>query len=438
VRRLSPLVAFLAPMLSAFGTAAQQQTSPQVPGDPSNLVFQLVLPADHLLGSWGGLRTRLERAGITPRLTLVTDLAGNPSGGRANGVTAPTSVGLGLLFDLDTIFGRKGGSLYMGFSQHWGKALSLSYIGNVFGTQQVYGFETFRFTDVYYQQQLLDDRLELRLGRFAPTNDFLVSAYSCGFVQSAFCGNPPAMGFDAPSAGGSGKWAALVKVKPTRRSYAMIGAYNGDTLARIRSMRHHGLDFSLHGPLFAIGEVAYQVNGLPGEDRRLGNYKLGGWYDQARITEFESGARTRGTGGYYALFDQVFAPIDTAGTNRGVGAFGSVTVAPIPEAQRMSLLVTAGVLARGMSDAHPRDGVALAVAVGQFSEDFERAQRGGQVPGRGAAVQEHETVLELNYRLDFLLSAVFVQPNLQFIIWPGATGLLPNATVLGVQLGVNF
>jgi len=72
---------------------AQQQTSTDAfADDPTARVFELVLPADHLLGDWGGLRSRLEESGITPRLTLVTDFAGNPSGGLSQGLTAPSSV----------------------------------------------------------------------------------------------------------------------------------------------------------------------------------------------------------------------------------------------------------------------------------------------------------------------------------------------------------
>ena len=49
------------------------------------------------------------------------------------------------------------------------------------------------------QQKLFEDLVELRLGRFATTDDFLVSAYNAGFVSNAFCGNPFRILLDAPS-----------------------------------------------------------------------------------------------------------------------------------------------------------------------------------------------------------------------------------------------
>jgi len=53
-------------------------------------------------------------------------------------------------------------------------------------------------------------------------------------------------------------------------------------------------------------------------------------------------------------------------------------------------------------------------------------------------VQDHETALELTYRLRFRGNAFFVQPDLQYIIRPGGTGQIPDALVAGLQTGINF
>ena len=59
----------------------------------------------------------------------------------------------------------------------------------------------------------------------------------------------------------------------------MGGVYNGDP--SIRDNSNHGADFSMDGPLFAIGEIAYQPNSLPGDRGLIGNYKAGFWYDNS-------------------------------------------------------------------------------------------------------------------------------------------------------------
>jgi porin len=414
----------------------QDETSNQSFHDPTGRVFELVLPSEHLLGDWGGVRTKLEDAGITPRLILVTDVAGNPTGGLSQGATAPSSAELSLFLDLEKISGLKGGSIFISSSERWGSNLAKTDIGNVFGPQQIWGFQTIRLIDFSYQQKLFDDRVELRLGRFAAMDDFLVSAYNCGLMSNAFCGNPFGILLDAQGVSAYyGTWAALVKVKPITRAYIQAGVYNGDP--DVRANRQHGVDFSMNGPPFAMAELGYQVNGLPGDSPLLGNYKLGGWYDDAVFTNFNTGARTRGSWGFYGIFDQVLVPFGNPGSNRGLGIFGSVTVAPDPDIQQLPLFITAGVSARGMFDARPRDAVSFAVASGYFSDDLRRAQQKGLVPGPPGG-QDSETVIELTYRFDILEGALFIQPDIQYIIQPGGTSHIQDALVLGTQIGINF
>jgi carbohydrate-selective porin OprB len=239
------LLALVLLRLAGAATAfAQEQTNPEAQNSVSTRVFQLALPQGHLLGDWDGLLPQLEAIGIEPTLTLVTDFAGNPSGGRYQGWTAPSSLAASVLFDLDKILGVKDASLLVTASERWGNSLSADYIGNIFAAQQIYGYQTLRLIDVSYQQKLFDDRLEIRVGRFAALDDFLVSAYSCLFMQLGFCGNPAAILFDSPGVTGyAGTWAAAAKVKPTARSYLQVGVYNGDPT--IRANDRHGVDLSL-------------------------------------------------------------------------------------------------------------------------------------------------------------------------------------------------
>jgi hypothetical protein len=61
---------------------------------PEARPFELIYAGGHLFGDWNGLKTDLKNRGITPSLTLVTDIAGNPIGGKRKGVTAlPRCIG---------------------------------------------------------------------------------------------------------------------------------------------------------------------------------------------------------------------------------------------------------------------------------------------------------------------------------------------------------
>ncbi len=438
-RRLFLLALGLLLLTGAASPFAQEQTGPVEQNSVSTRVFQLVLPQEHLFGDWAGVLPQLEAAGIDPTLTLVTDFAGNPIGGRTQGgATAPSNIAASVLFDLDKILGLKEASLLVTASERWGRSLSADYIGNIFATQQIYGFQTYRLINVSYQQKFFDDRLQIRVGRFAALDDFLVSAYNCLFMQLGFCGNPAAILFDSPSVTGySATWAAAAKVMPAPRSYLQVGFYNGDP--GVRENNRHGVDLTLKGPFFAMGEVGYQVNGLPSDNSQLiGNYKLGAWYDGARITNFGSSATTPGSWGVYGLFDQVLVPFGSPGSNRGLGIFGSVIYGVDPQVQEMPFFFNAGVSVRGIFESRPADALGLGVVYGHFSEDLQHAQQVEQLINPAVGIQSYETAIELTYRLYFDRSAVFFQPDLQYIIRPGGTGQIRNALVVGLQLGVNF
>ena len=398
------------------------------------LPFQLILPREHLLGDWYGTRTWLEDVGIVPTLTFVTDSLGNPSGGKEQGFTTANNVGLDLNFDLEKLCGLEGGSFLLSMSYRFGGSLSANYIHNVFTVQQVFGGETFRLVNLAYLQKLFDDRVELRIGRIGAGDDFLVSPYNYVFVQNGFDGNPVGIFFNAPgmTAYPNDTWGTLVKVRPTARTYIMGGVYNGDP--SIRSNDKHGVDFSLDGPLFAIVEIAYQPNSMPGDRGLIGNYKAGFWYDNSRFADFNTGEFDRGNWGFYILFDQVLVRFGEQESHRGFGIAGSFLVSPDQSVSQMPYFFTAALVTRGIFPSRPVDVAGLGVVFGQFSDDLQDAQQ----RARNVAVQQHETVLELTYRLALLRSALFFQPDLQYIIRPGATGRISDALVLGAQVGVNF
>jgi porin len=400
--------------------------------------FKLVLPREHLLGDWYGARTWLEDRGIVPTLTFVTDSLGNPSGGKEQGFTTANNVGLDLNFDLEKLCGLEGGSFLLSMSYRFGGSLSANYIHNVFTVQQVFGGETFHLINLAYQQKLFDDRVELRLGRIATGDDFLVSPYNYVFVQNGFDGNPVGIFFNSPgmTAYPNDTWGALVKVRPTARTYIMGGVYNGDP--SIRDNSNNGADFSMDGPLFAIGEIAYEPNGLPGDRGLIGNYKAGFWYDNSRFSDFNTGGFERGNWGFYTLFDQVLVRFGEQGSHRGFGIAGSFLVSPDQSISQMPYFFTAALVTRGIFPSRPVDVIGLGVVYGHFSNDLQNFQQRAQQLDPNVGVQSDETVVEFTYRLALLKSALYFQPDLQYVFRPAGTGGIPDALVLGAQVGVNF
>jgi porin len=414
----------------------------------------IVLPADHLLGDWYGMRTRLEDQGISPSLTFESDLAGNPVGGKRQGFTEADNLGLNLNFDLDKLYGVEGGSFFYSMSQRSGANLSAIDVGNTFTIQQVYGRETWQVIDVCYQQKFLNDQVELRIGRIAAGDVFDVSPYDYIFMQNAIDGNPVAIFLNAPgmTAYPNATWGAELKVQTTERTYVHGGVYNGD-IEHTHELHDHGLDWSMNGPVFLIGEAVYQVNQLKGDPQLPGNYKFGMWFDGHSYQDFDTqvlGSKAASLGfvprvrddnfGFYGLFDQVVFPFSSPDEPilRGIGVTGCVQAAPLQDRSTMPFFFDAGILARGIFPDRPIDVAGFGIIYGHFSSDLRAAQRLAQSLDPSVGVKQEETVLEWNYTFRFNNSAFFIEPDLQYIIRPGGTGDIPNAFVVGAQVGINF
>jgi porin len=74
----------------------------------------------------------------------------------------------------------------------------------------------------------------------------------------------------------------------------------------------------------------------------------------------------------------------------------------------------------------------LGVIYGRFS----RAYAGTQI-FLGNGDPRYELVIEAGYRIQFTKFAS-IQPDVQYIVNPGGTGRIPNALVLGAQIGITF
>jgi porin len=410
----------------------------------------LLLPADHWLGDWAGLRPRLEDNGITPIITWVTNLAGNPTGGVRQGFTECDNLGIDFMSDLQKICGMPNAMFHVSTSQRSGTSLSNEYIGNAFNVQQVYGGETFKLVDVEYIQRFCDGRVSFHGGRIAAGDDFLSSPYYWFFMSNGIDGNPVGIFKNAPgmSAYPNSTWGARLRVRPTERTYIMGGIYNGDP--SIRDNDEHGMNFTMNGPAFLITEAAYQRNGLPGDKGKLGTYKIGAYYDANTFENFNeqilgnaagmyglSANTQHGNWGYYALVDQVILQFDDE-MKRGVGVFASIIVSPDQEVSTMPFFCNGGVIWRGPFERRPTDSIGFAMIYGDFSDNLRNAQAIAHELDSSVDVQNYEWVWELSYRFRMREGAIFVQPDLQYVVHPNGMSDIPNALVVGCQMGVNF
>ncbi len=206
----------------------------------------------------------------------------------------------------------------------------------------------------------------------------------------------------------------------------------------------------MHGPLFAIAEVGYQRNGHADDPGKLGNYKLGGYYNGGSFDTFSASQFGAGIGpssdtvhgnwGYYALFDQIIFQPCGKSDPRAMGICGSIAATPDQSINKMPFFCSGGALIRGLLPSRPTDTLGFNAIYGQFSPDLQAAQQLANflAPTAGVPEQEYELVFEWAYRIRMRKGAAFFQPDLQYIVNPGGAHQYANALQVGAQAGVNF
>jgi porin len=389
--------------------------------------FDVPLQQKHLTGNWGGLRHELERAGVTLTATYTTDLLGNPVGGNTQGFRYAGDTAVDLHADLEKLWGLKGMQLDVSGSWRSGESLSAQDIGNTFTVSQIFGGETaWLYAIALEWPSLLDDRLDIRVGRIGAGDDFLASPLYTAFVNFAFDGNPGSVPINIPSFSvyPVATWGLRTKVMPVESWSVMTGLYYSDpTLARNSA---HGIDFSIRSSagIFVIGELGYLYNQGQGATGLPGNYKIGAYVDSNGYPDLSSAAQTeiRGNYGFYVLVDQMVYREGDSQSTQGLTPFAAVTFAP-SDRNTFPWFFSAGLVYQGIIPGRDNDTAAFGLAYGKFSKYL-----------RG---QHYEMVLEWTYEVA-IAPWLTLQPDMQYIIKPSGLSHIVNALVGGMQIAINF
>lgn len=405
-----------------------------------------VSTSPYLLGDWGGLRTRLAEQGVTFNLGYGSELAHNFSGGTDRLTRYTDQWVLGTTLDMNKLWGWRGATFQATITDRNGRNLGAdANIGNNMLIQEVYGRgQTWHLTQLWIDQKLLDDRLQIKLGRLTVGEDF--ASFSCDFQNLTFCGAQPgnlvgSYWLNWPTS----VWATRIKYWTSRESYAQIGVYQvnpkyvDDSYARRNGWKPNNPS----GTTGAL--IPFEAGWLPSLGGRPGSYKVGAWYNTSTGSDlyYDVNHNPRGvTGldplqrsgqfGAYLNFQQ---QVTGAAGGRGATVFLNFTQADRNTA-RTDHQIAMGLQYKGPFE-RASDVIGFAVGAthnnGRYADMVRQATNGlDVVVGDG-----YEYVSELYYSWSPIPS-VYLRPNLQYIVHPGGTSRNDNAFVIGLKSGVTF
>ncbi|CAN7678885.1 carbohydrate porin [Trinickia sp. LjRoot230] len=424
--------------------AASASASPSAVDQPKTLWTR-----DTLLGDMGGLRPWLGNYGVTLNLVETSEYLANLRGGLKRGGTYDGVTTMTLGVDTDKAFGLKGGQFNISALQIHGRHLSQHNLGTLNTASGIEAQDTTRLWELWYQQSLLNERVDVKVGQQAIDQEFMTSQYASTFIGTMF-GWPGVPSYDMPSGGPAYPLAALgvrVRGRITPSLTAMAGVFDGDPLGN-NPDNLRGTNFNLHNGALYIGELQYAINqpaegdSAPGSAKPSGlpgTYKLGVWYNNERFADQRSDTSGQHLGNYsfYAVADQMVWRPDPGGA-RSVGVFARVMAAP-GDRNLASVSANVGVVMKAPFAGRDNDSVGLGLAyikVGSHARAFDIDQ--GYVP-RGS-----ETALEATYQYQVAPWWV-VQGDLQYTFNAGAgqnpnvpTQALRNTFVVGVRTNITF
>ena len=367
---------------------------------------------------------------------------GNPTGGLSQAVGYSHEIVLGGHFDLDQIIGWKGAVFTASFAEGAGHNLSQN-IGNYFVVSESYVQDTGVLFNLYLTQKLLDDKLDLRIGRMTAGQMF-ASLPAFGLqVNGGINGNPNNLFSNAPfHAGITATNAAMIKYKPTKETCLSSGIFQASP--RLGVYACHGADFSIRPgdgvlmmfeggwkPTFGATKPGLSKDKEVAENPGLpGIYKAGGYYSNYTFDQF-SGGQIANAYGFYAIGQQMVWR-SPGNKNRNFLLWGGAVYSPQTDISSVPFMGMAGTIWQGIIPGRNQDQWLTCFLVGSYSNAYANSPS-----NPGTTTPTYETVLETSYVIQ-LNKYISIQPDIQYVIRPSGYGNIPNALVIGLQSVVSF
>ena len=422
---------------------------------------------DRLTGDWGGARKQWQDAGIDFGINDTAETLSNLIGGVRQLTIYQGLLDVSLTLDLEKLAKWPGASFYIDGYQISGRGLSKNAIGNLLTVSSIEALPSTRLHDLWLQQEFLDRQASLRVGQIALDDEFYISQYSAGFVNSTF-GCPDIWSTDLPSGGPCYPFVtpgARFRVAPISGLTISAAAFNGNPAPpgpgdpQVRNSG--GVNFLIgEGGFLPIAELAYAFDEEPISSTRLSDVKLGAWYHTADFPDLRRDtlgrsladpsstglAATHGSnfGAYFVLDKMLWRRPDTA--SQGLAAFLRIGYAP-PDRNLISLEIDAGLTFKGLLPGRELDILGVGTSFGRIGDARRLDQDEIQFTGIQRPVRDYEAVLEVTYEAHIAPWWV-LQPDLQLVFHPGgyisapppapAGQPIPNAVVIGLRSAITF
>lgn len=411
-----------------------------------------------MTGDWGGARTELLEKGYDFSLEYVGEVGSNLNGGYNDDTTARYSdqFALGVKMDLEKILGWNDAEFKLAITERSGRNISNDRIGDpragtLSSSQEVWGRgQTWRLTQMWYKQGYFDNKLNVKIGRFGPGEEF--NSFPCDFQNLAFCGSQVGnwvgnIWYNWPVS----QWALRIKYNITPEVYAQVGVFEQNP-----SYLETGNGFKLSGSgtkgMILPVELVWtpKLNDLPGE------YRLGYYYSTAKaydVYEDGNGQAAAVSGASYKshsskhgawIVAQQQLTSHNGSAARGLSIFANATVHD-KDTNFVDNYQQIGLTYMGPFDARPKDDIGVGIARIHVNDDVRKNRRlvndlnnvDDYDNPTYLPIQDTEYNAEIYYGFH-VTNWLTVRPNVQYIKHPGGVNQVDDALVAGLKIQSKF
>ena len=386
-----------------------------------------------MLGDWNGQRTALQNQGYDFSFGYTGEMATllDAKYASSHGTEYADQFAIGAHLDLEKIAGWKDTEAQITVTERNGRNLSNTSdalngqstgVGNghLSSAQEVWGRgQTWRLTDFWIKKKFLEQKLDVKVGRFGEGEDF--NSFDCDFQNLALCGSQVGnwvgdQWYNWPVS----QWAARVKYNVTPEVYAQVGVYEYNP--ENADHRGKGFNLSTDGSKGAIIPAEVVWTPKVGTEKLPGEYRAGYYYSTADAEVISNNdQKDHHQGGWVVAKQQLTAHKGDA--SRGLTGFVNLTVHD-SETNNVSDMQNMGLVYKGVMDSRPKDEIAVGVARINMNDDLND-QRSEEIDA------------EIYYGLH-ATNWLTIRPNVQYIRHVGAYKNGENAWVGGIKFQTAF
>lgn len=423
-------------------------------GDRSSIIEQefgaTPTPPQHLLRNEAApIRMFLLRHGINVQLSYKTETLWNVAGGVQRGGDYAHEIAL----QFDTDLGKlthsaalAGWTTHMAIIQRAGRSVTHDMVGeHAINLAEAYGTGGNVLAHLVYfyaEKQVLDNRLNLAVGRMPVTLSFASSPIYCTFMT--ICASPMAFkGTPGNSVWPNSTWGGRIRLRPALDNFLVLGAYQVN--ANYGGIS--GWSWFNRGSTGAFLPIEDTWRPYFGRHGLVGHYKVGYAYNSSTYPDLVGAlpkadqryALGNGPGHrhtFWYMADQMLWRTGKTETSGGILFGGFVYNSGSVSVFRQQEFI--GLMAPSLLPTRERDHFGILFSHYKFGTALRRGEElreeAGLSPGANLmGPQSDEGVVEVYYGAAVMRGILF-QPEYEYVVHPGGSTHIRNANVIGFKL----